>query len=51
MSATAQLFAALDAISQPEDRRELKRRVLAIRAQSQELFEWLSDARLEDARN
>jgi hypothetical protein len=34
-----------------EDRRELKRRVFEIRGQTQELFEWLSESRLEEPRN
>jgi hypothetical protein len=34
-----------------EDRREAKRRVMEIRARVQELFEWLSSARLEEPKN
>ncbi|HYI08519.1 MAG TPA: hypothetical protein VEK57_05585 [Thermoanaerobaculia bacterium] len=33
------------------DRREAKRRILEIRARAQELFEWLTEAKLEDARH
>jgi hypothetical protein len=66
MSATADLLASLDVITHeatimlraaesyevsPADRRELKRRVLAIRGQAQEIFDWLSESRLEEPRN
>lgn len=67
MTVTAALLASLDAIahettnmlhvldreSLPEasDQREAKRRVLEIRAQTQELFDWLSEVRLEEPRN
>lgn len=51
---TTLMLSALDGterqLSAP-DRREAKRRVLEIRARAQELFEWLSEARLEDPRN
>jgi hypothetical protein len=33
------------------ERREAKRRVMEIRARAQELFEWVSEARLEEPRN
>lgn len=66
MTATAALLTSLDAISHETslmlvaaddpsvpaaDRRELKRRVYEIRGQPQELFEWLSESRLEAPRN
>ncbi len=67
MSATADLLASLDVIAhetslmlnaldvadvrRQEDRREAKRRVLEIRAKAQELFDWLSEVRLEDSVN
>ena len=34
-----------------DDRREVKRRVLEIRGKAQELFEWLSAARLDELEN
>jgi hypothetical protein len=62
MSAIARLLSSLDAITHEttimlttaeepslssEDRRELKRRVFAIRGQAQELLNWLSELRAE----
>lgn len=40
-----------DVIDSNADRREAKRRVFEIRGKTQELFEWLSNARLEEPRN
>jgi hypothetical protein len=67
MTTTARLLASLETITNEAramladlddasglpsgDRREAKRRVLEIRARTQELFEWLSEARLEEPRN
>jgi hypothetical protein len=67
MTVTAHLLAALEAITQESvgmldvlnsaeglsqnDRREAKRRVFEIRGRAQELFEWLSEVRLEEPRN
>ena len=51
---TTVMLAALDAaesLPSPSDRREAKRRVLEIRGRAQELFDWLSEARLEEPRN
>lgn len=38
-------------IASASDQREAKRRVLEIRARTQELFEWISEAWLEEPRN
>lgn len=64
MTPTAALLASLDTITyettsmlrvaedvQPQDRRELKRRIMVIRAQAQELFDWLAESRFEEPRN
>lgn len=67
MTVTAQLLISLELISHEttsmldrldkaaglpaDDRREAKRQVLAIRMGAQELFDWLSAARLEMPRN
>ena len=67
MTASAALLASLDVISHettimevtlddaeglpPGERHEAKRRVMEIRARAQELFEWISEARLEEPRN
>lgn len=48
---TVQMLAVLDDEAPSSDRREAKRRVLEIRAKAQELFDWLSEARLEEPRN
>ena len=65
MSVTADLLASLEVIGhettlmlttldtadvrRPEDRREVKRRVAELRTKAQELFDWLAEARLEEA--
>jgi hypothetical protein len=67
MTASAALLASLETIAHEttlmadaldtatglpaNERREAKRRVMEIRARAQELFEWISEARLEDPRN
>jgi hypothetical protein len=67
MTASAALLSSLDVISHEttlmeialddaealpaSERREAKRRVMEIRARAQELFEWISAARLEEPRN
>jgi hypothetical protein len=67
MSASAALLASLETIAHEttlmadilddaeglpaSERREAKRRVMDIRARAQELFEWVSEARLEEPRN
>ena len=67
MTTSAALLASLDLISHettmmvialdvaaglPEsERREARRRVLEIRARTQELLEWVSEARIEEPRN
>jgi hypothetical protein len=52
---TTTMLRALDergtAIDSDSDRREAKRRVFEIRGKTQELFEWLSNARLEEPKN
>jgi hypothetical protein len=47
------MLAVLDEAAgvRPADRLEAKRRVLEIRARTQELFDWLSEARLEEQLN
>ncbi len=67
MSATAGLLQSLDSIAHEttlmlqtidsavgvdmEDRRETERRVLEIRARTQEFIDWLAEVRLEEPRN
>ena len=67
MTATAELLESLATISHETtmmmavlddaeslrvvDRREAKQRVLEIRGKTQELFDWLSEARLEEPRS
>lgn len=66
MTSTAALLASLDVIAHEttrmlrtldaaqiasDDRREARRRVLEIQARTQELFDWLSEARLEEPTN
>jgi hypothetical protein len=51
---TRNMLATLDdaeAALSPADRREAKRRVYEIRGKTQELFDWLSEAKLEEPRN
>lgn len=48
-TAAISLLGSLDA--NPSDRREAIRRITEIRTKTQELFDWLSEARLEDPRN
>ena len=51
---TTQMLSVLDddaAKLSANDRREAKRRVIEIRTKAQELFEWISEARLEEPRN
>jgi hypothetical protein len=48
---TTTMLTALDDATASPDRREAKRRVLEIKALSQELFEWLSEVELEVPRN
>jgi hypothetical protein len=54
---SAETTAMLDVLDSPrgdvpdDSRREAKRRVLEIRARTQELFDWISEARLESPRN
>jgi hypothetical protein len=50
-SETTTMLAALDDASMTTDRREAKRRVMEIRARAQELFDWVAEVGLEEARN
>jgi hypothetical protein len=48
---TVTMLAALHEAQMTPDRREAKRRVLQIRTDAQELFDWLSAVGLEETRN
>lgn len=48
---TVTMLAVLDEAKLTPDRREAKRRVLEIRANAQELFDWLNAVGLEETRN
>ncbi|MEA2345188.1 MAG: hypothetical protein QOF63_3357 [Thermoanaerobaculia bacterium] len=48
---TVTMLAELDTAKLTPDRREAKRRVLEIKANAQELFDWLTAVGLEETRN